>query len=485
MSEREVILDWDVLLDDTEWNRTESLGDLLVAEAAPQTSPPLSSSRLPWAMGVACLLVVVGAGLLLRHYATVGLSRINAEVQEIVETEAWVQQTGKSLVAASLVDGQADRRWQERFRRDLNHSGFFSGAQMAQGEVEIQTVTLRSDLAMVAVIVQGPDGTRHRQMRFYRQDEKDGWLRTAPSPVFWGSKQTVETVYFRIHYRQRDEYAVLDAAARLDKIYTNLRQDAGLPPASGKLTVEVRPLSPYQLDYLQFEENRLEVHSPLLLQVPEGLSDEETLTKSIVNPLVAYVLAEAQQQVAVRWRWLPMLRGLRLWQVYVGSDSYPLWYQDAVALLYEDAQDVRSVQRTVTLHDLSRLCRTYAIWRYNMPGDLAQRLCADENWTPRLLRVAQGPDRLDAFVLLGESDHVRSNRSWTDEWVRRVAAATVIDYLVATYGRDRLPALMAGFCTYDSWDTLAPAVLGVSAQELERDWLAYVVVANELGGKVE
>ena len=437
---------------------------------SPQLRP---RSQLLLGIVASCLLAIVGAGLYLRDSAAAGLTRIDAEVQDIVETEAWTQQTGKSLLTSSLVDSQADRQWQERFRWNLNYSGPFSAVEMAQGNAEIQNIALRSDLAMVAVTVQGSDGTRRRQTRFYRQDQNDGWLRTSPSSAFWGSTQTVETAHFRLHYRHRDEPAVLATAARLDTIYADLRRDAGLPPAKDKLTIEVKPLSTRQLDYLQLENNRLEVHSPLLLQVPETLSDEEILTKSIVNRLVAYVLRESEQRVAIRWQWRPMLSGLRLWQAYVGSDSLVLWYQDTVSWLHEDAPDIRSGRRAANLQDLSRLCRADVIWKYDLPGDLAHPLCTDANWALRLPSIALRPVRLDAFYELGESDQ-ELTRPWAEEWVRRVAAATVIDYIVETYGRQRLPALMVGFRTYDSWDALAPAVLGVPAEELEAGWQTHL-----------
>ena len=55
-----------------------------------------------------------------------------------------------------------------------------------------------------------------------------------------------------------------------------------------------------------------------------------------------------------------------------------------------------------------------------------------------------------------------------------VAAATLIDYVVNTYGREKLPDLLAGIRTYENWTTLSPAVFGVSAEELEAGWQRYL-----------
>lgn len=55
-----------------------------------------------------------------------------------------------------------------------------------------------------------------------------------------------------------------------------------------------------------------------------------------------------------------------------------------------------------------------------------------------------------------------------------VAVATLIEYAVATYGRERLPAFVAGLGQYERWEMLIPAVYGVSAAEFEAGWQAYL-----------
>jgi hypothetical protein len=55
-----------------------------------------------------------------------------------------------------------------------------------------------------------------------------------------------------------------------------------------------------------------------------------------------------------------------------------------------------------------------------------------------------------------------------------VALATLVEYAVATYGHERLPALVAGMGQYNSWETLIPAVFGVSTAEFEAGWQVYL-----------
>jgi hypothetical protein len=47
--------------------------------------------------------------------------------------------------------------------------------------------------------------------------------------------------------------------------------------------------------------------------------------------------------------------------------------------------------------------------------------------------------------------------------------------MVTTYGRERLPVLIAGLGQYDTWETLLLAVFGVSAAEFEAGWRTYLV----------
>jgi hypothetical protein len=56
-----------------------------------------------------------------------------------------------------------------------------------------------------------------------------------------------------------------------------------------------------------------------------------------------------------------------------------------------------------------------------------------------------------------------------------VAVATLMAYAAATYGAERIPVLMANLHVHDRWETLVPAVYGVSAGAFERGWQAYLM----------
>lgn len=57
---------------------------------------------------------------------------------------------------------------------------------------------------------------------------------------------------------------------------------------------------------------------------------------------------------------------------------------------------------------------------------------------------------------------------------KNIASVTLIDYAVETYGREKLPALLDAFGSSARWDTVIPVVYGVSLNEFEDGWRAYL-----------
>jgi hypothetical protein len=55
-----------------------------------------------------------------------------------------------------------------------------------------------------------------------------------------------------------------------------------------------------------------------------------------------------------------------------------------------------------------------------------------------------------------------------------MSMATLLEYVADTYERERIPVLLAAFGTHHRWDTLVPAVFGLSAEEFEAGWQTYL-----------
>jgi hypothetical protein len=55
-----------------------------------------------------------------------------------------------------------------------------------------------------------------------------------------------------------------------------------------------------------------------------------------------------------------------------------------------------------------------------------------------------------------------------------VALATVLEYAAVTYGPEHIPILIGEASGHEGWVPLIPAVFGVSADEFEAGWRAYL-----------
>jgi hypothetical protein len=55
-----------------------------------------------------------------------------------------------------------------------------------------------------------------------------------------------------------------------------------------------------------------------------------------------------------------------------------------------------------------------------------------------------------------------------------VAIATLLEYMVATYGHEQLPVLLANLGRYQDWETLIPALFDVPARAFEAGWHSYL-----------
>jgi hypothetical protein len=57
---------------------------------------------------------------------------------------------------------------------------------------------------------------------------------------------------------------------------------------------------------------------------------------------------------------------------------------------------------------------------------------------------------------------------------RAVVLATMVEYAAATYGPERIPRLLAALERHGRWATLVVEVFGVSAEQFEAGWAAYL-----------
>ncbi|MEZ4731005.1 MAG: hypothetical protein R3E79_28120 [Caldilineaceae bacterium] len=345
-------------------------------------------------------------------------------------------------------------------------------------------LTVQGDQAWGRLVIYTEQGEpAYRQTHFYRRTAA-GWQRTAPDAALWGAPRTVETPSFVYHFRQQDTPIVIAATTPIEALYTTLRRNVGLSgaPVGEKLMIEVSVTQPPgQAIPWRGAPTRILVPSPAVYRAPVALTDEDLLVQAVALPLLAHVLTQADEQYQLDWAWQPLVNGLRLWQVWDLDLPLAAWRETVVTWVYTDLPNARPDQTTVMPEQYTALCASHKLWLPSPTEMNIPLLCAEgvqENvflspwgWYAPLIRLDQLFVPLPSDNYLEEQDALRL----ASHPGRTVALATLIEYAVAAYGRERLPALVAGLGQHESWATLLPAVYGVSAAEFEAGWRAYLV----------
>ena len=374
------------------------------------------------------VVVVLAAGVAAygfwRDYQA-GVRQIRTDIQGTIDTEAWAWQYGEEPVADSLLDSEADGGWVQNLRWSQEWRRRWAGEEAQMPAYEIDHIELRDDLALVEIVATQTGepwmSAPYRETRFYRQ-VGNRWLRTAPRTEFWGASRTVETDHFHFEFHQRDAEALASTIEEIDALYLELRRDVGLgpPPIGEQLTIKILPNT--DVISWRFMEDTLTISSPALLRVPENVPQAARLAESILYPLARRVVKEAVPETERVSRWSPMVEGVRHWLS---------WENSAVP----------------------------SGWRYHVEGLLKERL-EDASYRQSVYSITS------------------KGKPWdrSDWWTRIAAAEAVVDYAIERYGRDQLPALLQAMDEHDTWNTLIPAVFGVSLEEFEAGWQAYLAM---------
>lgn len=122
-----------------------------------------------------------------------------------------------------------------------------------------------------------------------------------------------------------------------------------------------------------------------------------------------------------------------------------------------------------------RLCRLYRVWKLSPRAMAIPLLCSDADESMGATFSTVLPARLNDLAI--DIQYMSQLVTVVDG---TVAMETVLEYVVATYGRDHLPRLITALDEYEGWPTLIPAVFGISAADFEEGWQAYL--AEEYGG---
>jgi hypothetical protein len=263
------------------------------------------------------------------------------------------------------------------------------------------------------------------------QQEVDGWKQIAPNNTFWNERRTLDTTYFRMNYGRRDHAAVQEVAANIDELYLQLHDDLGLPtPRRSKrvdLHIAVVEGSEVRVTDVRYSGDTLYIPPPEMIPRPVGISDGETLRQAIALPLSTKVFNLALNEHSIPCYWRSLAEGIGLW----------LRWENHTLPSRRHWEYQRTIQSAVNSNSLPSL------------GDL--RSIPRDCWQP------------PPFLDMGEL-----NAAW--QFPRNELSATLIEYMVATYGRQSVGALLHHMRDSADWNSLALESVNITADELEAGW---------------
>lgn len=349
-------------------------------------------------------------------------------------------------------------------------------------DVSIEIITWQEDQVAAKVVLPAKgSATQYRQTRFY-QRSATGWLPTAPKSALWGAPATLATPHFIFHFRQNDAQAVITAAPHIDAFYTTMRRNFGLPsnPSIGKLPTDVSLLITSDgLSPFLASNSRLTVPSPALYLAPIELTDAEILYQSLAFALITSEFDQLSRQHALPPSWQPILSGLYVWQLWDADLPLAVWQEEIVQWFYRDRSMSGDELPNEQLKHYPALCATYQLWRQTPLPSYIPLPCYEQEgegivrpawWyagsPPKHLAQLTEPELFDFSGAVVRGGYPG----------RAIVIATLIEYVVSIYGYDHLPILLAGLAQYKDWDTLLPAVMGVSSDEFERGWQNFLQV---------
>lgn len=477
----DTILDWQFPNEEA-WTQAQA------SVAAPPTLTQARSRGLFGKSVILLLLAAVGVVYSLWHQAKREDQQHKSALLQMIAQEHAEIGASNHPIRPALPD-QAASALRQRTPQDQHGLWVLAlGAAATPANVTIADVAWRGEFALVQVVVSQPEMTgiapappplRYRQTRVYRYTGS-GWQPTQPTTEVWGAVQRLQTNHFTLLFGEQDQQAVTTVAATLDNVYALLRQDFDLPAAnaSERITVELSVEVGKEFSGA-FHASRLVVPSPTLLPIATELSSADVLAQHLVTALVSHMSHETRHTGidapgVDSWEWHNLRLAIQRWQLWQHNPALTAWHHQITAWVYTTTQTMPRSWPIDSAKTLADLCRKAHVIEAAAP----------ENW-PALTPWCMNPERLQQLSIRGKlafylaelvtptTDWATQGAAWPD-WYHYIPLETLLDYAVHTYGRDRLPVLLAALGQHHRWETLIPTVFHVSATEFERGWQAYL-----------
>lgn len=486
MRKRKPLFEWQIEEKPQDQRNTSWLPPIDATATSPETH------RHPYRRTIqggalALLLVLASVGGWLWQKAQAGLDEIDEELSGAVYLELASAAPTSAPPAGTITNDPAVATWETQLQREREtlHKALSPEISETLLRTEVETTYLQGDLAAANFVTTAGDGTQaYRQTRFYHYTT-GGWQRTAPVAGLWGAPRRLESSHFIYHFRQNDAEVVAAVAPAIDALFTELQHNFALAPDTKKLVIEVTVeqttgamLTP------KWEYEPLLVPSSALYLAPVDLNGSALLAQSIALPLLEYMGERAIDEHAVPPRWQSMLRGLQLWQLWHSEMPLAIWQQELVKWLYIEAPDALLAQQSMLPSRYTELCAMHRLWILS-PVTIGVPLeCAPMDaiaWSPGRMPMYAPPMRLHQISIPLANWEVPYYGHANDPYhsSEAVVIGNLIEYARLTYGDAQVPLLLASLAQYDTWDTLIPAVYGVSSAEFEKGWQMYM--AKEYG----
>jgi len=310
----------------------------------------------------------------------------------------------------------------------------------------------------------------------------------APSRTAQVTEQRLATTSFVFHFRPRDAVAIAAVAPRMEEIYATLRRDFALPASSTRPKLNITVSATRTLESSPYRPQRfadLIVQSPALYP-PTPSTQADLLAQSMVLLLIDHALGQAVEKHAIGTAHEPMVDGLRLWQLWNLDLPLAQWRPMLVRWIYVGLPAAELGQPLPLPQRYDAFCAAHSLWM-TQPAQLRiPLLCSEVDSSPwRMTRqVVQHPPRrlpmLNVPIYLDEYADAQGRTRPASHPGEAIAVATLIDYIVTTYGRDHVPSLVVNLGRYDTWLELTPAIFGATATELETGWQQHLAQMVEL-----
>lgn len=482
MPQSHVDIEWTIVENDAEWKR---LHDWSAATVEVGSAPALGYSRFRWRVAaLLCVMVLVNGWT----WQPTQHEQLQTVPVPTASTPMSVDRTTVDLIGwlTYPVHPQTDADWQRQFalEDELLWRSLWPHESINQLTTDYQVLEQQGDRLVVNLSISTTFGQQaYRQTRFYRQ-QTGGWQRIAPEESLWGTPQRLTTPSFVITFRARDMQTVTAVAPQLERLYTTIRRNFGLPltPPEKKLLIDIsvtqRPGAP---SMPASQPGTLRVASPALYLAPVDVTDEQLLAQSVALLLVDHLLRQVAAHDAIPAPWQPLEKGLRLWQLWDLALPLATWQDAVVQWLYIAMPATDANQKLVMPRQYTALCQAHQLWMAN-PWQINIPLWCNSQQRDKVSMLWWGqrhpPVRLAQLVTPVPPHEYAQTASIAERTAypgQTVALATLIEYAVATYGHESLPTLLTGLRQHESWTTLIPATYGVTPAEFEAGWQRYLV----------